>query len=153
MLTIFALMISSSFHLQFQQQMTLSAFKEPILAFCFPHISHWEEYFYFQNWGVHCNQQVQEEKTKHQMSGLICRGGHLWSFASSQCSLVGSLQSLLGGLWSFAGGLQWFVVDACFSNYRKQLVKKIAARRHERLNINNFPNKISLPLEVSRLLK
>ena len=54
--------------------------------------------YVFQIPGSPCNYQVWEEKIKHQLFGLMCKGDGLWSFA-------GSLWSFVGILWLFGGSL------------------------------------------------
>ena len=49
-------------------------------------------------------------KTKHQLFGLMCKGGRLLSFTGSLWSSVGILWSFPGSLQSFAGSLCSFVV-------------------------------------------
>ena len=39
--------------------------------------------YVFQILGSPCNYQVWEEKIKHQLFGLMCKGDRLWSFAGS----------------------------------------------------------------------
>ena len=77
-----------------------------------PLIWHCEEYV-FQNQGVPCNYRVLEEETKHQIFGLICKGGHCVHL------LVVSVPMLVvcSHLLAVCGGFLWlFVFVACFSN-------------------------------------
>ena len=51
---------------------------------------------------------MQEEETKRQLFGLMCRCGRSPLFVGSVQSFADGLWSLAGGLWSFAGAWHLF---------------------------------------------